>query len=825
MSKFAVSVVVSIVLILGMFSSAALAQPAGLPGLSSATAGVPYNADLFALFGLSQIFAEASQDGVSLTIATSAGSALPPGLSISATGVISGTPTTPGDYTFTVNFAFVISVDGMSVFNETVPVPLEIVVGGVSGPPISVDPSGVSFSLGQGDTTAVSKSILIANNSETAQSFTASASASSTTDWLSVSPTGGSVPFGTTSLSVTVNPSGLNAGAYTGAVALTFTPSGQSFSIPVVATVNSNAQGLALSQTGFRFQTSAGGGTPPPQTLSVLNSGTGSLPYSASVTTLSGASWLSISPSGGTATHSRSPMTISVDPTGLAEGTYYGQVHITSTGASNSPQVANVVLDVAAAGQDLGALVQPTGVIFVTAATPAGGTNPPAQTVTVTTPDTTPLAFSTTVSFQNGSNWFSVTPANSSVSASNPVQLQIQPLAGGLPTGVYIGDLALYFSTDQTIAHVAVLLIVIPSSGSSGQAAVRQIPHASTCNPSELVPVFTLLGSGFSTVAAWPTPLAVTVVDDCGNLLTSGSVVASFSTGDPAISLLSLGNGSWTGTWQPEASAAQATITVQAQEQAPALVGTASIGGSLESNPTTPIISPGGAVSAASLALNQPLAPGSFVSIFGANLSAGVNQSETLPLATQLGATQVVLAGQQLPLQFVGGGQVNAIIPYDVPVNTTMQMVVMNGPAISMPQAVVMAPAQPAVFTVNQSGQGAGIVVAYTQSGTNFQVDADHPMSAGDVAVIYCAGLGPVNPPVPAGTAAPSETLSHTANPVTVTIGGVNAPVQFAGLAPTYTGLYQINATVPTGIKPGASVPMVITVAGQQSTPVTVNIK
>jgi uncharacterized protein (TIGR03437 family) len=352
------------------------------------------------------------------------------------------------------------------------------------------------------------------------------------------------------------------------------------------------------------------------------------------------------------------------------------------------------------------------------------------------------------------------------------------------------------------------------------------MPRASTCTPTQLVPVFTLLGSGFATVAAWPTPLAVTVVDDCGNFLTSGSVVASFSTGDPAISLLSLGNGSWTGTWQPQASATQATITVQAQELAPKLSGTSSIGGTLQANPTTPVISAGGAVSAASVTLNQPLAPGSFVSVFGANLSAGQNLAQALPLATQLGATQVILAGEQLPLSYAANGQVNAIVPYDVPINATTQLVVMNGPAISMPQAVVIAPVQPAVFTQDGSGQGAGIVVAATASGSQFLIDANDPITAGDVAIIYCSGLGAVDPPVPAGNAVPLSPLSHTTNTVTVTIGGVNAPVQFAGLAPAFaSGLYQVNALIPSGITPGPSVPLVVTVGGTQSTPVTINLQ
>jgi len=48
------------------------------------------------------------------------------------------------------------------------------------------------------------------------------------------------------------------------------------------------------------------------------------------------------------------------------------------------------------------------------------------------------------------------------------------------------------------------------------------------------------------------------------------------------------------------------------------------------------------------------------------------------------------------------------------------------------------------------------------------------------VIVLYCSGLGAVNPPVVAGAQAPSSPLSNTVNPVTVTIGGIQAQVEFA---------------------------------------------
>jgi uncharacterized protein (TIGR03437 family) len=82
-----------------------------------------------------------------------------------------------------------------------------------------------------------------------------------------------------------------------------------------------------------------------------------------------------------------------------------------------------------------------------------------------------------------------------------------------------------------------------------------------------------------------------------------------------------------------------------------------------------------------------------------------------------------------------------------------------------------------------------------------------------------------VTPPVAAGSPAPLTSTSHTVNPVTVTIGGVPANVFFAGLTPGSIGLYQVNATVPSGVAPGNQVPVVLTAAGQQSKPVTIAVQ
>jgi uncharacterized protein (TIGR03437 family) len=784
-----------------------------------ATVGVPYSVDLSAvLFGgeLSTIEQYFNQAGVNFSISFSAGAGLPPGLTLSSAGVISGTPSAPGMYPVTISIAVMLSYMGTTYINESVPIPLSLEVDGFKGSSLSVDPSGITFSFTLGTKGSQTQLIGITNHTAQPQNFSASTTGG---PWLSVSPSSGSAALGSTPLTVTVDSSQLAAaGTYSGSVSITL-GSGKSFVVSVVVTVSGGQQSIELSQTGFRFQAVASSGAAPPaQSLLVFNGGSGSVSFNASASVISGGPWLSVSPTSGNASATSSQtLTIKVNPTGLAAGDYYGQVQISSPGAQNSPQTASAVLNVAAAGTDLGAFLQPTGLIFIAQ---AGGANPAAQTVSVTNPSSSPLMFASSASFTSSSAPLMVQPSSGSITATSPVQLQIQPAISGLAAGVYLGDVALYLS-DGTVKHVGVALIL---TGATALAQAAE-PHAAGCTPTKLIPVFTQLGASFATVASWPTPIEATVVDDCGTFLTTGSVVASFSSGDSALSLLSLQDGRWAATWQPRSSATQVTITVQAQEASPALQGTASIGGTLQANPSTPVINAGGAVSAASLTLHQPLAPGSFVSIFGANLSAGQSQSNGLPLATQLGATQVFLAGKQLPMQFAAGGQVNAIVPYDIAANSTQQLIVMNGPAISVPEPVVIAPAEPAVFTQDFSGHGAGIVVGVKPDQSQFVVDANHPLSAGDIAVIYCAGLGPVNPSVPAGTAAPLSPLSYTTNTVTVTMGGVNAPVAFAGLAPGFAGLYQVNATVPSGITPGSNVQLVLTEAGQSSLPVTITVQ
>jgi uncharacterized protein (TIGR03437 family) len=303
-------------------------------------------------------------------------------------------------------------------------------------------------------------------------------------------------------------------------------------------------------------------------------------------------------------------------------------------------------------------------------------------------------------------------------------------------------------------------------------------------------------------------------------------VAAGFSNGDAEVALAPIGGGVWQGTWRPLNEAGSVVVNIAAYEQEGNLgvVGAASLSGRVApATPLTPTVTAQGVVHAASDQGGLPIAPGALITIYGTNLAAGVSQAGSLPLPQQVDGAQVLLGNQTLPILYTSPGQLNVQVPYSVPVNTQYQLTVQNGGTLSVPQQLVVAQAQPGIFTVNEQGTGQGSIlhsdgVTLAQPGT--------PASIGDTVVIYCAGLGAVNPAVAAGAPAPSvPPLSTTVNTVTVTIGGQPARVTFSGLTPGYPGLYQVNAVVPGGIVTGDAVPVVIGVAGQTSPAVTMAVQ
>ena len=74
------------------------------------------------------------------------------------------------------------------------------------------------------------------------------------------------------------------------------------------------------------------------------------------------------------------------------------------------------------------------------------------------------------------------------------------------------------------------------------------------------------------------------------------------------------------------------------------------------------------------------------------------------------------------------------------------------------------------------------------------------------------------------GQPSPASPLPQTTTTPTVTIGGVNAPVGFSGLAPGIVGLYQVNVTLPASV-PSGNQPIVLSIGGQSTAAAILPVK
>ena len=586
-------------------------------------------------------------------------------------------------------------------------------------------------------------------------------------------------------------------------------PGGGSQNTGLAATIT-GPQPLHVSQTGVTFQAVAGSTSALQRKISIISTST-PINWTATASTVTGGNWLQVTPAQGISDATLSPPSIQITAavSNLAPGSYYGTVSIRSSAGS---QVISVVLNVTPPNQSPGPLVEPTGVVFVGS---PGGATPAPKNILITNPTTVPLSFTSSAVSSTAARWFQFQPPSGTVTPGQALGISVQPNAG-LAAGTFTGAITFAFSDGSM--RVVNLLDVMAAGANAGSATARRSLSMATvsCTPTKLLPVFTLLGVNFSSPVAWPVDIEAFIVDDCGTPENSGSSIVSFSNGDAPISLTSLNNGQWTGTWTPRNSAtANLVVTLNAQISSLDLKGSATVSGASPPNPNVPIISSGGVVGTATYVPSP--APGTLISLFGIALADATASAANLPLPLQVSTTRVLLGGENIPVSFVSENQINAQVPYKLATKAAYSVIVLRGTAISTPETIVIQDTQPGVFSTDGSGKGQGHIYTITSVGAQILAAPSAPATAGDVLTIYCAGLGEVTPALDAGAPAPLDKLEHTASLVTATIGGVAANVLFAGLTPGFTGLYQVNLIVPSGVTPGSAVPLVLTAVGQQS--------
>ncbi|HEY6392213.1 MAG TPA: SBBP repeat-containing protein [Bryobacteraceae bacterium] len=557
--------------------------------------------------------------------------------------------------------------------------------------------------------------------------------------------------------------------------------------------------GIFLGQTGLTFQSVERGGSLAPKPFRVFNATSHTLNFTVTTSTASGGPWLFAAGYGGGPLNPDQFATgdVIVSPNTLGAGDYYGQLRVDSPGAPNSPQFLNVVLNVGQVGTNPGPVVEPSGLVF---AGVVGAAAPASQTVGITNLSSDTHSFSAT-----GPSAITVNPPSGFVAPNQPLDIRVIPNSG-LAAGIYRGSVVLQFPQDNAARTLDLLYVVAPNA---------------TCTPTKLLPVFTTLGANFTAPAAWPAPIDAIVTDDCGSPARTGSVVASFTNGDRPLNLASQHDGHWSATWAPRNVRSSMAITVTAQQPAANLQGTVQISGSVPDNPKVPAV--GALVSSGSYSPLTNPSPGELVSVFGVMLSDGIELASALPLQTQMQSEILTLGGRPLPLVYTSPNQVNAMLPYGLTPGTTYQLIAKHDRRLSVPQPVTVVAAEPAIFSTDSSGKGQGDVFVYRSATEQILAAPGQPAKAGDILIIYCAGLGFVNPPIDAGVAV--DRLIQTANPIGLTIGGVQAQVLFSGLTGGLTGLYQVNAVMPAGVSPGDAVPVVLTLGNVASPPVGMAVR
>ena len=222
-----------------------------------------------------------------------------------------------------------------------------------------------------------------------------------------------------------------------------------------------------------------------------------------------------------------------------------------------------------------------------------------------------------------------------------------------------------------------------------------------------------------------------------------------------------------------------------------------------------PVFLSEGVVNAASF-LGGPVAPGSLLSVFGRNLAPTAAAAFVDPITGRvgdlLGGVSVRFNGKPAPLLFVSPGQINLQAPVDLSPGQAIVTIDRDG-AASAPVLLEAAAVAPGLFA-DPSG---GALAALEDGSLNGPAN---PVSRGDFLSLYGVGGGAVTPVLLSGQLAGAAPLSVLDGSVEVQIGGRPADVTFAGMAPGFAGLVQINVRVPEGTAPGDAVPLLVRVGG-----------
>jgi len=249
----------------------------------------------------------------------------------------------------------------------------------------------------------------------------------------------------------------------------------------------------------------------------------------------------------------------------------------------------------------------------------------------------------------------------------------------------------------------------------------------------------------------------------------------------------------------------------------------------------------------------MPNPPGSLVYAQGTNMATVTSKpliANLTPLPTHLvdshDSVSVAVNGVAAPMYYALPNYVAFQLPWQTNLSTgSATMVITRNGVASAPLQFPVGKFSPGFFTTSGSGAGLAWAIYALPSRTNPSGDMAQPANtvpgqvgvpatAGDLLYVYAAGLGPVGPKTVLNGYAPCPIdapctdynaldYSTTTKPA-VTVGGVPAPVTFAGLHPVYPGIYLVFFKVPSGAPKGNAVPVWLQIGTLSTDPNNVTI-
>lgn len=577
---------------------------------------------------------------------------------------------------------------------------------------------------------------------------------------------------------------------------------------------------ISATPASLTFAWTVGAALPAAQTVQLKGGSSSKLAFSYTV--IPAAPWLIVAVPTGT---TPATLTVRVNPNGLGVGLHTTGIQITAVGASNSPITVPVTLSVKNVAPNVGAV--PSLVTFNYQTDQAGPVA--AQNLSITTTGE-PVSYTASAT---GVSWLKLSPTSGVAFLASPASVTLSADPTGLLPGTYTGKLT--------------------------------VASANAANKSVTVNVSLVVAPGTAILSSvWPPEMAIgskdTTITLFGSDLFPGSVLHIKTTAgiDSSITPTFISTGTLLAVVPSTLLAAQDTlsITVVNQPQPPSNALTWAV--------TAPGPHIWTVVNGASFASPQagPLvAPGSIISIFGSGLGPadGIQAPPTDPgnafplvLGTAPAATTVEFeqpAGTWVsaPLIYASDRQVTAVVPFSLvplvlPVTSINVEVTYNGvtstSVATTPSTVNVLATDPAIFTVDASGQGqAAVLNVDNTTGAISLNSAKNPALKGSYIQIYATGGGAQNNPLDPITnlfqeglvlpVAVGATDTLTATGTTVTIGTDTVLADYAGAVPgSIAGLVQINAKIPDTVKAGKSVPIWITVGGVTSpSGVTIAVK